>query len=186
MPFSRNLKATAEKSPWSVIREPLDQAVISSLTSTALLSPQAGGLKMSAAPENTPGYAFAKNTTASGNPVTLCYGKRRVGGAIISADLCRRPNVTVTGASCWSLEICAHATIRISLFLYLRACSVGKSCRAKGACRRFRIAPYLAKSATQRGIRQTQWGDAALHRVCSSQKQHRYKISGPTRSASSI
>ncbi|OEC58417.1 tail assembly protein [Pseudomonas sp. AP42] len=52
-----------------------------------MLSPQVGGLKTSAAPENTPGYAFgsAKNTTASGNPVPLCYGKRRVGGAIISA-----------------------------------------------------------------------------------------------------
>lgn len=54
-----------------------------------MLSPQAAGLKTSAAPENTPGYAFgsAKNTTASGNPVPLCYGKRRVGGAIISAAI---------------------------------------------------------------------------------------------------
>ncbi|MBV7523466.1 tail assembly protein [Pseudomonas sp. PDM29] len=54
-----------------------------------LLSPQAKGLKTSAAPENTPGYAFgsARNTTASGNPVPLCYGKRRVGGAIISAAI---------------------------------------------------------------------------------------------------
>jgi predicted phage tail protein len=54
-----------------------------------LLSPQAEGLKTSAAPENTPGYAFgsAKNTTASGNPVPLCYGRRRVGGAIISAAI---------------------------------------------------------------------------------------------------
>lgn len=54
-----------------------------------MLSPQAGGLKTSAAPENTPGYAFgsAQNTTASGNPVPLCYGKRRVGGAIISAAI---------------------------------------------------------------------------------------------------
>lgn len=54
-----------------------------------MLSPQAKGLKTSAAPENTPGYAFgsAKNTTASGNPVPLCYGKRRVGGAIISAAI---------------------------------------------------------------------------------------------------
>jgi len=54
-----------------------------------MLSPQAGGLKTSAAPDNTPGYAFgsAKNTTASGNPVPLCYGKRRVGGAIISAAI---------------------------------------------------------------------------------------------------
>lgn len=54
-----------------------------------MLSPQAGGLKTSAAPENTPGYAFgsAKNTTASGNPVPLCYGDRRWGGAIISAAI---------------------------------------------------------------------------------------------------
>lgn len=54
-----------------------------------MLSPQAKGLKTSAAPENTPGYAFgsAKNTTASGNPVPLCIGKRRWGGAIISAEI---------------------------------------------------------------------------------------------------
>ena len=54
-----------------------------------MLSPQAGGLKTSAAPENTPGYAFgsAKNTTASGNPVPLCIGERRWGGAIISAAI---------------------------------------------------------------------------------------------------
>jgi predicted phage tail protein len=54
-----------------------------------MLSPQAGGLKTSAAPENTPGYAFgsAKNTTASGNPVSLCAGLRRWGGAIISAAI---------------------------------------------------------------------------------------------------
>lgn len=54
-----------------------------------MLSPQARGLKTSAAPENTPGYAFgsAKNTTASGNPVPLCIGERRWGGAIISAAI---------------------------------------------------------------------------------------------------
>lgn len=54
-----------------------------------MLSPQAGGLKTSAAPENTPGYAFgsAKNTTASGNPVPLCIGNRRWGGTIISASI---------------------------------------------------------------------------------------------------
>ena len=54
-----------------------------------MLSPQAGGLSTSAAPENTPGYAFgsAKNTTASGNPVSLCAGLRRWGGAIISAAI---------------------------------------------------------------------------------------------------
>ncbi|HFZ2573612.1 TPA: tail assembly protein [Pseudomonas aeruginosa] len=54
-----------------------------------MLSPQAKGLSQSAAPENLPSYAFgsAKNTTASGNPVPLCYGKRRWGGAIISASV---------------------------------------------------------------------------------------------------
>ena len=54
-----------------------------------MLSPQAGGLKTSAAAENTPGYAFgsAKNTTASGNPVPLCAGRRPWGGAIISAAI---------------------------------------------------------------------------------------------------
>ncbi|SDZ15561.1 tail assembly protein [Pseudomonas sp. NFIX28] len=54
-----------------------------------MLSPQAKGLKTSAAPENQPGYAFgsARNTTASGNPVPLCIGYRRWGGAIISAGI---------------------------------------------------------------------------------------------------
>ncbi len=54
-----------------------------------MISPQAKGLKTSAAPENQPSYAFgsARNTTASGNPVPVCYGHRRWGGAIISAGI---------------------------------------------------------------------------------------------------
>ncbi|MCG6541755.1 tail assembly protein [Pseudomonas sp. KSR10] len=54
-----------------------------------MLSPQASGLRQSASPENMPSYAFgsAKNTTASGNPVALCIGERRWGGAIISAAI---------------------------------------------------------------------------------------------------
>lgn len=54
-----------------------------------MLSPQIRGLSTSAAPENTPSYAFgsAKNTTASGNPVPICIGHRRWGGAIISAGI---------------------------------------------------------------------------------------------------
>ncbi|WAP65433.1 tail assembly protein [Pseudomonas fortuita] len=54
-----------------------------------LLSPQANGLSQSAAPENIPSYSFgsAKNTTASGNPVPICIGERRWGGAIISASI---------------------------------------------------------------------------------------------------
>lgn len=54
-----------------------------------MLSPQAGGLRTSAAPDNQPSYAFgsAKNTTASGNPAPICIGERRWGGAIISASI---------------------------------------------------------------------------------------------------
>jgi predicted phage tail protein len=54
-----------------------------------MLSPQAQGLSLSAAAENKPSYAFgsAKNTTASGNPVPICIGHRRWGGAIISASI---------------------------------------------------------------------------------------------------
>ncbi|WP_338799647.1 tail assembly protein [Pseudomonas monteilii] len=54
-----------------------------------MLSPQAQGLSQSAATENLPSYAFgsAKNTTASGNPVPICIGERRWGGAIISASI---------------------------------------------------------------------------------------------------
>lgn len=54
-----------------------------------MLSPQAKGLTQSGSPENLPSYAFgsAKNTTASGNPVPICIGERRWGGAIISASI---------------------------------------------------------------------------------------------------
>lgn len=54
-----------------------------------MLSPQAKGLKGSEAAENAPSYAFggAVNTTAAGNPVGIGYGKRRIGGAIISAGI---------------------------------------------------------------------------------------------------
>lgn len=54
-----------------------------------MLSPQAAGLKQSASSDNAPSYAFgsAKNTTASGNPVPICIGRRRWGGMIISATI---------------------------------------------------------------------------------------------------
>lgn len=54
-----------------------------------MLSPQAKGLKGRADPDNQPSYAFGGpvNTTAMGNPVALGYGKRRIGGAIISAGI---------------------------------------------------------------------------------------------------
>lgn len=39
--------------------------------------------------DNKASYAFGgvTNTTAQGNPVPLAYGKRRIGGAIISAGI---------------------------------------------------------------------------------------------------
>lgn len=54
-----------------------------------MMSPQPKGLSTSAGPENMPSYAFgsARNTTASGNPVPICIGERRWGGAIISAGI---------------------------------------------------------------------------------------------------
>ncbi|WP_165667901.1 tail assembly protein [Metapseudomonas otitidis] len=54
-----------------------------------MLSPQAKGLKGRQDTENQPSYAFggAVNTTAMGNPVALGYGKRRIGGAIVSAGI---------------------------------------------------------------------------------------------------
>lgn len=54
-----------------------------------MLSPQPKGLSTSAAPENQPSHGFgsARNTTASGNPVPICAGYRRWGGAIISASI---------------------------------------------------------------------------------------------------
>ena len=54
-----------------------------------MISPQQGGLAKSSSPENAPSYAFgsARNTTASGNPVPICIGKRTWGGMIISASI---------------------------------------------------------------------------------------------------
>jgi predicted phage tail protein len=51
--------------------------------------PQAKGLSSSASPDNKPSYAFGGpvNTVAQGNPVGVLYGKRRIGGAIISAGI---------------------------------------------------------------------------------------------------
>lgn len=53
-----------------------------------MLAPQAKGLKVKEDSENT-SYAFGGpvNTTAQGNPVGVLYGKREVGGAIISASI---------------------------------------------------------------------------------------------------
>ncbi|EMQ2224066.1 TPA: tail assembly protein [Citrobacter freundii] len=54
-----------------------------------MLSPQPGGLSRKQDADNKASYAFGgvTNTTAQGNPVPLGYGKRRIGGAIISAGI---------------------------------------------------------------------------------------------------
>lgn len=54
-----------------------------------MLSPQMPGLASKQATENKPSYAFGgvTNTAAQGYPVPLLYGKRRIGGAIISAGI---------------------------------------------------------------------------------------------------
>lgn len=54
-----------------------------------LLSPQPTGLAKTQSADNKPSYAFGgvTNTTSQGLPVPLLYGKRRIGGAIISAGI---------------------------------------------------------------------------------------------------
>lgn len=54
-----------------------------------MLSPQIGGLASKQDADNQASYAFGgvTNTAAQGYPVPLLYGKRRIGGAIISAGI---------------------------------------------------------------------------------------------------
>lgn len=54
-----------------------------------MLSPMQGGAARRESPDNKPSYAFGGpvNTIAQGNPVPILYGKRRIGGAIISAGI---------------------------------------------------------------------------------------------------
>ncbi|MFS7239297.1 tail assembly protein [Serratia proteamaculans] len=54
-----------------------------------MLSPMQGGLASRQDPDNKPSYAFGGpvNTVSQGNPVPILYGKRRIGGAIISAGI---------------------------------------------------------------------------------------------------
>lgn len=54
-----------------------------------LLSPQPTGLASKQSADNKASYAFGSvtNTAAQGYPVPLLYGKRRIGGAIISAGI---------------------------------------------------------------------------------------------------
>lgn len=54
-----------------------------------MLSPQPAGLSSKQDAANQASYAFGgvTNTAAQGYPVPLLYGKRRIGGAIISAGI---------------------------------------------------------------------------------------------------
>ncbi|MDF7759054.1 tail assembly protein [Kosakonia cowanii] len=54
-----------------------------------MISPQAQGLASKQSADNKASYAFGgvTNTAAQGYPVPLLYGKRRIGGAIISAGI---------------------------------------------------------------------------------------------------
>ncbi|POY58574.1 phage tail assembly protein [Pectobacterium versatile] len=54
-----------------------------------MLTPVQGGLSMRESPDNKPSYAFGGpvNSIAQGNPVPILYGRRRIGGAIISAGI---------------------------------------------------------------------------------------------------
>lgn len=54
-----------------------------------MLSPQPGGLASKQDADNQASYAFGgvTNTAAQGNPVPLLYGRRLIGGAIISAGI---------------------------------------------------------------------------------------------------
>lgn len=54
-----------------------------------MLSPQPSGLASKQSADNRASYAFGgvTNTAAQGCPVSLLYGRRRIGGAIISAGI---------------------------------------------------------------------------------------------------
>ncbi|MGV1169417.1 tail assembly protein [Enterobacter asburiae] len=54
-----------------------------------MLSPQTTGLASKQSADNKASYAFGgvTNTTAQCNPLPLLYGRRRIGGAIISAGI---------------------------------------------------------------------------------------------------
>ncbi|EMY7644224.1 tail assembly protein [Klebsiella aerogenes] len=74
---------------------PVGQAMIGAGMGMALggvvqmLSPQPAGLARKESPDNKASYAFGgvTNTASQGYPVGLLYGKRRIGGAIISAGI---------------------------------------------------------------------------------------------------
>ncbi|WP_440863211.1 tail assembly protein [Symbiopectobacterium purcellii] len=54
-----------------------------------MLTPVQGGIAMRESPDNKPSYAFGGpvNSIAQGDPVPILYGRRRIGGAIISAGI---------------------------------------------------------------------------------------------------
>jgi hypothetical protein len=129
-----------------------------------MLSPQAGGLKTSAAPENTPGYAFgsAKNNTASGNPVPLCYGKRRVGGAIISGAIYTEDQMCALHA-CKIPSTCLHWSTLMQACPFSYASMSEPKGKAAGAAARAK--PYRRVS-DPKSLRKPQTHSGALQRLC--------------------
>lgn len=60
-----------------------------------LLTPQPQGLKIKTDSDNAASYAFGGpvNTTAQGTPIGILYGKREVGGSVISAGIAAEDQV---------------------------------------------------------------------------------------------
>lgn len=76
---------------WTPVGVPMMMAGASMMIGGVMqmLSPMPGGAARRESPDNKPSYAFGGpvNTIAQGNPVPILYGKRRIGGAIISAGI---------------------------------------------------------------------------------------------------
>lgn len=78
----------APGNPWSAFGYKMGAAMMLGGV-VQMLSPQPGGLARKESPDNKASYAFGgvTNTASQGYPVGLLYGRRRIGGAIISAGI---------------------------------------------------------------------------------------------------
>ncbi|AMQ58193.1 tail assembly protein [Klebsiella aerogenes] len=78
----------APGNPWSAFGYKMGAAMMLGGV-VQMLSPQPAGLARKESPDNKASYAFGgvTNTASQGYPVGLLYGKRRIGGAIISAGI---------------------------------------------------------------------------------------------------
>ncbi|KLF18837.1 phage tail assembly protein [Klebsiella aerogenes] len=78
----------APGNPWSAFGYKMGAAMMLGGV-VQMLSPQPAGLARKESPDNKASYAFGgvTNTASQGYPVGLLYGRRRIGGAIISAGI---------------------------------------------------------------------------------------------------